>query len=152
MKKLFVFDLDFTLWDTGGVWCDCTTPPYRKAKGKIVDANNREMKLYADTPFILAHLKQNGHPLAIASRTSRPEWAKELLQLFNIDHYFDFKEIYPSSKIKHLSNIQKDSGYAFGDMVFFDDEYRNIEDAQRLGVNAEFVKNGINQTIVASHL
>ena len=25
---LLVFDLDFTLWDAGGTWCDQTKPPF----------------------------------------------------------------------------------------------------------------------------
>ncbi|MDQ8185004.1 hypothetical protein [Pelagicoccus sp. SDUM812002] len=36
--KLVVFDLDFTLWDAGGVWCDCLRPPFSKQGNQVLDA------------------------------------------------------------------------------------------------------------------
>lgn len=152
MKKLFVFDLDFTLWDTGGMWCDCTTPPYHKSNGKVYDSRKNHLKLYSETLEILEDLKSEGKILAVASRTSQPSWAKELMQLFEIDHFFSYKEIYPTSKIKHLTKISNESGCLFSEMVFFDDEYRNIDDAQSIGVSAQFVRNGINKELIEKYL
>lgn len=36
--KLIVFDLDFTLWNAGGTWCDHTFPPYRKENNRVIDS------------------------------------------------------------------------------------------------------------------
>ncbi|MCX7987756.1 MAG: magnesium-dependent phosphatase-1 [Bacteroidales bacterium] len=151
-KQLFVFDLDFTLWDAGGLWCDCTNPPYRRVNGYITDSLNRKITLYPDVLEIITLLKKHNRQLAVASRTEEPEWAKELLDLFEIRHYFDFEEIFPDRKIFHLQNIHKKSRVPFDKMVFFDDEYRNISDVEQLGVTAIEVQNGITREIVIKFL
>ncbi|MDA3817639.1 MAG: magnesium-dependent phosphatase-1 [Prolixibacteraceae bacterium] len=106
-KQLFIFDLDFTLWHLSGTWCDCIRPPYRKKNGIVVDSTNVPMNLYPDTIKILKRLKNEGYQLAVASRTDQPPWANELMELLEIDRYFDYKEIYPSSKVKHLARIKE---------------------------------------------
>lgn len=55
-------------------------------------------------------------------------------------------EIYPGSKIRHFQQIQKKTGLAYHDMVFFDDESRNREVAQ-LGVTFVLVPDGVNRSI-----
>lgn len=145
---LLVFDLDFTLWDAGGTWCDCTYPPYTRQNGSIYDAMDREIYLYKDVRDILEELKIQGISLGIASRTSAPRIALELLEKFEIMKYFDFKEIYPASKTKHFSALQEKSGMEYEKMYFYDDEYRNIEDISRLNVNCTFVRSGISKNII----
>lgn len=151
-KKLFIFDLDFTLWDAGGTWCDCTTPPYRRENSCVIDATGRKIKLYPDVLEIITKLKDENKHMAIASRTEEPEWAKQILNLFEIRSKFDFEEIFPDKKTSHLSNIKKLTDVHFQDMVFFDDEYRNIEDVSLLGVTSEWVKNGLRKESVYKYL
>lgn len=43
-------------------------------------------------------------------------------------------EVYPGCKVKHFQRIHKRTGIPYEDMVFFDNEYRNVRDVQRLGV------------------
>ncbi len=148
MKKLVVFDLDFTLWDAGGTWCDCTNPPYKRMNNHVVDSNGSIITLYPEVRDILNQLKEQNMTMALASRTSAPSWAKELLRLFEIEHYFAFQEIYPSSKLKHFKQLQSDSGIHYSDMVFFDDEMRNITEVGTLGVHAVFVDDGVNLKMV----
>jgi len=151
-KRLFVFDLDFTLWDAGGLWCDCTTPPYRRVNGYVLDAENREIRLYPEVREILNHLKKQGRQLAIASRTEQPAWAKQILELLDLREWFDYEEIFPDRKIYHLQNIQRKSGIPYNEIVFFDDEKRNIDDVNTLGVTTEWVQNGINLQLVKKYL
>jgi magnesium-dependent phosphatase 1 len=151
-KKLFIFDLDFTLWDADGIWCDCTTPPYQRVNGYVADAIGHKIKLYPDVLEIIASLKAENKLIAIASRTEEPEWAKQILELFEIRNKFDFEEIFPDRKSTHLSSIKKQSNISFNDMVFFDDEYRNIEDVSELGVTSVWTKNGLNKEIVYKYL
>ena len=148
MDKLVVFDLDFTLWDAGGTWCDCTNPPYKRVNNHVVDSYGSEIVLYPDVKDILEDLKSRNVTMALASRTSAPSWARQLLKLFDIEDYFTYQEIYPSSKIAHFNQLQKDSGVPFEKMVFFDDEMRNIHDVGSLGVNAVFVDDGVSSVIV----
>lgn len=145
---LLVFDLDFTLWDCGGLWVDCTNPPYRVERGKVYDASSRLMRLYPDVPDLLGDMYRDGVRMAIASRTSEPSWAIDLLKLMRIDHYFSYQEIYPSTKTIHFTKIQQQSGIEFKDMYFFDDEYRNIDDVSRMGVNCLHVKSGVTRKSV----
>lgn len=141
--EIFVFDLDFTLWNAGDGWCDTTNPPYFWEKGKLYDQSYNWIRLYPDVIKILEHLKENDKTIVAASRTFEPGWANDLIQLFDIDKYFDLKEIYPSSKIQHFKRIQKHFQQPYHKMVFFDDEYRNIEEVGSMGVSTVHVTTGI---------
>lgn len=146
--QLIVFDLDFTLWNAGGTWCDHTFPPYRKVKEHVEDSNGSVIFLYPEALNILESLQAKGFTIAIASRTHEPSWANELLKLFNINHFFSHKEIYPGSKIEHFQQLQHTTGIDFENMVFFDDEMRNIDDVSGLGVNAVLVDRGVTWDLV----
>lgn len=149
---LFVFDLDFTLWDAGGTWCDATNPPYRWENGRLLDSYGAHIRLYDDVTAVLELLKNKGKIVVAASRTSRPEWAQDLLLLFDIDRFFDLKEIYPGSKIRHFNRINDRFKIPFSQMVFFDDEYRNIDEVGELGVETVVVKNGLHRRLVEQFL
>ncbi|MBN2717403.1 MAG: magnesium-dependent phosphatase-1 [Deltaproteobacteria bacterium] len=144
--------MDFTLWDAGGTWCDHTRPPYRLHNGSVYDMDNSHIRLYPDVLQILDELHEREIPLAIASKTTAPDWARELLDLFNIRHYFHYEEIYPGNKTRHFNQLHSKSNVAFEDMIFFDDEYPNIRDVGALGVNAVHVRNGICKKMVLAPL
>ena len=150
--KLAVFDLDFTVWDAGGVWCDCLLPPFRREGSRVLDSAGSHVKVYEDIPWALESLAEKGLELAIASRTTQPKWARELLDLLHLRHHFQFEEIYPSSKVRHFEALKSDSGYEYREMLFFDDEYRNIEEVGGLGVRAVHVKNGFSRNDLVSQV
>lgn len=150
--EIFVFDLDFTIWDAGGSWCDCTNPPYFWRDGKLFDQSNRWIRLYPDVIEILEKLNSKNKKIVAASRTFEPGWANDLLHLFDIDKYFDLKEIYPSSKIMHFKRIQEHFQLPYSKMVFFDDEYRNIEEVGDLGIQAIYVRKGVNLEMIEAFL
>ncbi len=150
--EIFVFDLDFTIWDAGGSWCDCTNPPYYWRNGKLLDQSDLWIRLYPDVIEILEKLKSENKKIVAASRTFEPIWANNLIQLLDIDKYFDLKEIYPSSKIRHFKRIQEQFNLPYSKMVFFDDEYRNIDEVGQLDVKAVLVRNGINFEMVNQFL
>jgi magnesium-dependent phosphatase 1 len=52
-------------------------------------------------------------------------------------------EMYPGSKIAHFKAIQKRTGVAYEDMLFFDDEPRNRE-TESLGVTMWLVRDGVS--------
>lgn len=150
--KLFVFDLDFTIWNAGGTWCDSTHAPFVWKEGKLRDQDNRWIYLYPEVKEILAELKSEGYMIAVASRTNAPTIAKQLLHMFEIDHFFDAREIYPGSKLTHFDRIMKSLHVEKEDIVFFDDEYRNIEDIQSVGIEAVHVTNGLTKDLVKPYL
>lgn len=141
--KLVVFDLDFTLWDAGGLWCDHTTPPFNKTHKGVFDAEGRHIYLYPDVLGIIQTCRDTDLPMALASRTSAPDWARQLIQLLGIEGVFVQEEIYPSSKVAHFNKLHQQLGIAYEDMVFFDDEMRNIDEVGKLGVKAIYVPDGL---------
>ena len=143
--ELIVFDLDFTLWDCGGTWCDCLNPPFKNREGKISDRRGRIVKLYDDVLEIMNRCDQNKWPMALASRTEQPAWAKELIELLQISHRFAHAEIYPSTKLKHFAALREASGIQYKQMIFFDDEMRNITEVGSLGVSCTHIDSGINR-------
>lgn len=150
--RLIVFDLDFTLWDCGGTWCDCLSPPFRLDRQRVVDRSSRHVRLYDDVLSILEHCRQAEILLALASRTEQPEWARQLLKLLAITGEFAHAEIYPSSKLRHFAALQKASGFAYEEMIFFDDEMRNIREVSDLGVTSIYVANGMTADLFHASL
>lgn len=147
LPKLIVFDLDFTLWDCGGTWCDCLSPPFHRKDGRILDRNGKHIRWYTDVVDILDFCDQKQIATALASRTEQPAWARELLVLLEATHRFAFAEIYPSSKLKHFAALLDTTGSAYADMLFFDDEMRNIREVSQLGVTSIFVEDGLTQEV-----
>lgn len=79
--------------------------------------------------------------VAFASRTEEPAWAHEVINIFQVDdegrcldEYAHACEIYPTSKDKHFKALARKLNVGFEQMLFFDDERRNIFDVSRLGV------------------
>ena len=143
--ELVVFDLDFTLWDCDGTWCDCLDPPFKKRAGQISDRQGRIVKLYDDVLEIMDCCDQNEWSMAVASRTEQPTWAQELMRLLQISHRFAHSEIYPSTKLKHFAALRKTSGIEYERMIFFDDERRNINEVGSLGVSCTHIQSGLDR-------
>lgn len=147
IPTLIVFDLDYTLWDCGGTWCDCMTPPFRHTESGPSDSYGRIVTLYDGVLDALDWCDDNGVIMALASRTGEPSWARQLIAMLGISERFKFKEIFPSTKVVHFKNLQRDSGIAYEDMLFFDDEMRNIREVCDLGVTSIFVRNGLSYSL-----
>lgn len=146
--EIFVFDLDFTLWNAGDTFCSETNPPYCWVKEKLFDQQDRWIRLYPDTIKVLENLSAQKKIIAAASRTYQPSWANMLLEMFDIDKYFSHKEIYHGSKQAHLKKIKETFNVPYNKIIFFDDEERNIKDVSQLGVECILIRNGISHEIV----
>ncbi|GMF62675.1 unnamed protein product [Phytophthora fragariaefolia] len=55
----------------------------------------------------------------------------------------DYEAIYPRNKRVHFEQLKKDSGIPYEDMLFFDNEYGNVADIQRLGVTCAYCPQGL---------
>ncbi|XP_025202476.1 magnesium-dependent phosphatase 1-like [Melanaphis sacchari] len=151
VPKMAVFDLDYTLWP---FWIDThVNPPFHKSGPKIVlDFTGRKIKHYPDVPQILKFLQDKNIGISVASRTGEIDGAEQLIQLFGWDKYFQNKQIYPGSKVTHINKISKKCNIKLEDMIFFDDEQRNIDDLERLGVVSILVKNGMTMEVLMNGL
>ncbi|EST09939.1 Magnesium-dependent phosphatase-1, eukaryotic/arcaheal type [Kalmanozyma brasiliensis GHG001] len=177
LPSLFVFDLDYTLWPLWvDTHVDSPLRRRGEDINKVYDRNGQPLSFFPHVPSILFWLRRRGVEVAAASRTSAPAVARQALNgLFLVDDeqyvphpgsndeegeasgkeakvvkaidFFDYQEIYPGSKITHFRKLHEDSGVAYEDMVFFDDEYRNAEVGSKLGVH--FVEVGHQGTDVA---
>ena len=85
--------------------------------------------------------------MALASRTEQPTWAKELICLLGVDKRFQLAEIYPSTKLKHFAALNASSNVDYQDMLFFDDESRNIVEVSTLGVTSIHVTAGMTERV-----
>ena len=150
--QLAVFDLDFTLWDCDGTWCDCLSPPFCRDNGRVTDGHGRVIRLYDDVLTILDQCDASGIRMALASRTEQPAWAVELVDLLVITDRFAFSEIYPTSKLRHFAALREESGINYADMLFFDDEMRNISEVSKLGVTCIHVSSGMTLPVFQSGL
>ncbi|XP_037690573.1 magnesium-dependent phosphatase 1-like isoform X2 [Choloepus didactylus] len=135
LPKLAVFDLDYTLWP---FWVDTHVDPpfHRSSDGIVRDSRGHIVRLYPDVPEIMVRLQGLGVPVAAASRTGEIEGANQLLEVFDLVKYFVYREIYPGSKVTHFKRLQQKTGVSFSQMIFFDDEKRNIVDISTLGTES----------------
>jgi magnesium-dependent phosphatase 1 len=145
LPKLLVFDLDNTLW----------TPELYQIRKKSPPRVNQDIHLFGDALPILQALQQQ-HPegisrpqLAVASRTNKVVWARQLLRDFTIDgpagrgpsvhslmgNHDALVQIQPGSKKTHFSLLREATGFAYSEMLFFDDDMRmNLGEISQLGV------------------
>ncbi|KAL1130966.1 hypothetical protein AAG570_012207 [Ranatra chinensis] len=146
IPKLVVFDLDYTLWP---FWVDThVTPPFVKRNSSIIDSHGKKVSSYPEVSKVLESFSRLGCDLALASRTGEIDGANQLVSLFGWEHFFKYKEIYPGSKIKHFQNFKRKANIKFEEMLFFDDEYRNIRDVSKLMVVCVLVDNGMTLEVM----
>ncbi|KAK1985453.1 magnesium-dependent phosphatase-1 [Colletotrichum cereale] len=167
LPALVVFDLDYTLWP---FWVDTHVAGPLKANpahAAVADRHGESFAFYPDVPRVLYTLPLAGVRIAVASRTSAPDLARDMLKLLHVpppgvdengggsgsgskkdkakralDCFDGPLEIYPGSKIKHFETIARKTGVAYTDMLFFDDESRNRE-TESLGVTMHLVRDGV---------
>jgi len=140
--KLIVLDLDNTIW-TPELY---QLPRRLQQQRKSAPVANHDVRLFPDVFVILQFLSEQRIPLAIASRTSKIQWAQNLLDDFQVPRkdgtsvalrsFFDHIEIVPGSKKQHFSNLRQATTLSYGEMLFFDDDAQmNLEEvSSQLGV------------------
>ena len=98
-------------------------------------------------------LKESGIELGIASRTTEVKGARRLIETLGWDKYIPFKEIFPGCKTTHFENLKRHTKIPYSEMLFFDDEERNIRDLTAVGVVCVLVDDhGVNRKTVTEGL
>ena len=151
IPKLFVFDLDYTLWAF-----DCgrnIVPPFKLCSMfGTFDYYGRPANLPNEVKEIITALVDNDIPIAIASRNSDINCVVDLMKHIPIKckkgdvTLFDVitnMQVYSSdgtgAKNKHFAEIKKATDIGFDQMVFFDDLPENVHAAQRQGTTSILV-------------
>lgn len=146
LPRLAVLDLDHTLFRCYLDYDSCG-PPYSRAGEDIVtDRNGSKVSLYPESRLVCEALQSAGVKLCVASRSPVERWYKQVLDVLELRECFQPCYIhggsdigYPGTKRGHFINIRRATGIAYGDMVFIDDEYGNIEDMEAEGVVCQYV-------------
>lgn len=129
-KKVFVFDLDLTLWSHEDA--QSTVPPYMVEGLRAVDTRGDVVELYECVPRLFRKLKELGKKIAIASWNA-PEAPLELLRVFGLAEHIDYAVIEPHPyKTSMLMRIMTRLAASPDEVVFFDD---NEEIAERVAKN-----------------
>jgi magnesium-dependent phosphatase 1 len=156
LPGVVVFDLDDTLWE-GEV--DCSGgPPFKLSAGSrdvVLCCHNSRVQLFEDVIDIFDLLIHLNVPIAYASRTWQPSWAKKALEQFKCgtDGASDMWQISVSagwgdcSKVSHIRKISADLNLPIDSMVFFDNELRNIRDISPLGATCGYCPDGLTMEI-----
>ncbi|KZF24921.1 magnesium-dependent phosphatase-1 [Xylona heveae TC161] len=154
LPKMLVFDLDYTLWP---FWVDTHVTPPLKAKdgnSKTVDRWGESYTFYKEVPQILQDTRAKGILVGVASRTGAPDLARDMLKMIHFQpagrralDFFDYLQIYPGSKTTHFAKLKKDTGLDYEDMLFFDDEPRNLN-VEDLGVVMYLVEDGVTRNAI----
>lgn len=162
LPKLFVFDLDYTLWP---FWVDTHVSAPVKTRdnnSRCVDRWGESFAFYPAVSSILHACRIRDIPLALASRTHAPDLARDMLKALHIiptfsDNpaadtrsiraldYFDYIQIFPGNKTLHFTRIQQASGVPYDEMIFFDDEARNRNVQTEMGVTFCLVRDGMTK-------
>ncbi|VDM34506.1 unnamed protein product [Hydatigera taeniaeformis] len=117
--------------------------------GTVYDSSDMPVKPYPHSETVLRRIKEEPDvKLGVASMTSSPRVGHKLIKLFGWDKYFDYVEIYPTSKTKHFKTLAQKSGLSFDQMLFFDDLSYNIREVGNLGVHTVLVRNGVDLTLL----
>jgi magnesium-dependent phosphatase 1 len=135
-------------------------PFVKTSKSTVVDSAGTRLGCY---PAALASValtkscsafRERGTRIAIASRTHRGNWARELLNAFEVHgddddvlalaSCVDFVDIASGSKTKHFARLREKSGVSYADMLFFDNERENIDEVARLGVACVHCPGGLS--------
>lgn len=141
MPKVVVWDLDGTIWAPemyqlpGGA-------PFQVSEDGLRDRRGQSVRLLGDVRQILREF--NGQmQFAVASTCDYPDWARECLRKFTVWDRTALGDVfvpeaveiyYAEDKRAHFQAIARKLNCAFNDMLFFDNEHRNIVAVGALGV------------------
>ncbi|CAD7695298.1 unnamed protein product [Ostreobium quekettii] len=117
---MVVFDLDYCTWP---FWCEMYT---------VSDTP----RLYPEAGDIIEAIKDSGVAFGVASRTPTPHVARAFLNRLGLTEKIDFLQLIPAADgfdqrsaqkdTAHFPNLKRDSGLPYSDMLFFDDEHKNV--------------------------
>eukprot|EP01147_Barroeca_monosierra_P005094 gene5094-8774_t len=108
---------------------------------KIGDNGHTMHSFYlCSTPLVLLFI-----PFHIHQRSVYLNDLRDHIRHFPVPQVAHHFEIYPGSKVTHFQHIHKRTGIPYNEMLFFDNEYRNIRDVQRLGVKCVFTPEGFRR-------
>ncbi|KAG7377420.1 Magnesium-dependent phosphatase 1 [Phytophthora boehmeriae] len=167
IPQLVVFDLDFTLWFPAMDELHGERFVKDPVTGGVTDAVGQQVHFYPEVCAVLSVLKTDPQfrntKIGVASRTEEIENAKKCLELMDVvlrdqvavedetgksvkkplGSIAAYVTVFPGSKTAHFKMLREQSGVAFEDMLFNDDEEGNVADVSDLGVVCSHCPEGL---------
>lgn len=140
--KLFVFDLDETLWDVSEGLCSLVTPPFRRPEpDRIENEDGLWIQLKPGVRELFRFLKRRDCYVSVASRNDQKP-VLELLEALELSEFLDFPQLGWRSKedsikriIRHLQ--KRDNVVIAPEEVFFLDDWpENVVPVRAYGATA----------------
>mmetsp|Transcript_22256 Transcript_22256/g.30492 ORF Transcript_22256/g.30492 Transcript_22256/m.30492 type:complete len:176 (+) Transcript_22256:163-690(+) len=144
----------YELWGGGA--------PFKKSKnGKdLIDCRGTNVRLLGIVDRILHDLRNDNKfksltKVAWVSCTDEPLWANECLEKFltfpggePLKLCADSSQIFKANKQVHFRKLKEQyPTIEFQDMLFFDNEYGNIQSVSKLGVKCIYCPSGMTQDV-----
>ncbi len=140
--KLFVFDLDETLWSVSGGLCNLIEEPFRmETPDRLVGRNGQWVELFPDVRTLLDFLQKRGAYISLASRNDSEPTLK-LLQFMGLADYFYKPQLCWKPKEESIRNlirvIQRNEKVTIkpSEVLFVDDWPENISAVRKWGGTA----------------
>lgn len=135
-------------------------PPFKldkKDPNYVVDGSGERVRLMGASRAILGelatHERWRDTVVAYVSRTEYPRWADACLKLFSVAPGVSMadvateQEIYPGSKTRHFARIHTNTGIAYEDMLFWDNEKWNTVETAEVGVCSVHCPEGMTEAV-----
>lgn len=137
--KLYVFDLDETLWTVSGGLCNLVKPPFRlDTPDRVVGQSGLWVELFPGVRDLLKFLKKKGVYISLASRNDK-ESTMRLLEFLGIAEFFDYPQLCWKPKEDSIKAIirfiqKRDSVSIKPEQVLFVDDWpENVAAVRRWG-------------------
>lgn len=140
--KLFVFDLDETLWTVSGGLCNLVKEPFRmETPDRLTGQNGLWVELFPDVRKLLEFLDKRGAFISIASRNDAEPTLK-LLEFMGIARFFRYPQLCWKPKEESIKKIikliQKNEKVTIkpDEVLFVDDWPENVNAVRKWGATA----------------
>jgi magnesium-dependent phosphatase-1 len=137
--KLFVFDLDETLWTVSEGLCTLVRPPFRlEGPDRLVGQDGLWVELFPGARDLLKFLQRKKAYISIASRNDA-EPTLALLEAFGIREFFQFPQLCWKPKEESIRRIIKDIAKRDKvaikpeEVLFVDDWTENVAPVRKWG-------------------
>ena len=137
--KLFVFDLDETLWTVSEGLCNLVQPPFwLETPDRLVGKDGLWVELFPDARDLLKLIAKKNCYISIASRNDEAP-TRALLEALDLLQYFQFPQLCWKPKEESIAKIikeiqKRDKVTIRPDEVFFVDDWsENVASVRRWG-------------------
>mmetsp|Transcript_15491 Transcript_15491/g.39997 ORF Transcript_15491/g.39997 Transcript_15491/m.39997 type:complete len:217 (+) Transcript_15491:994-1644(+) len=159
--SLVVFDCDHTLWSRPRFRAGPPWTPIAAGLGGVSSCSGEVLELFGGSRRALVRLADGQVPIAIVSRTHRPHWVREWLEMLHIDQSRTIGSVLGAaplvvirdgSKVLHVRECAQRANVALESILFFDDNLSDVARVQELGVTAIHCPCGITDELFSHGL